>query len=118
MVERFWVSRAVLAPVRADAVDASHPACPPPMTMTSYSCVEDICSVWGVGDCEGVARSSVENGFVLERRYDGNDAACLVEIVMIRSGSILCVLVLVLVVLLYCVDTSAGDVKVKAIVVE
>ena len=37
MVERFWVSSAVLAPVRADAVHASHPACPPPMMRTSYS---------------------------------------------------------------------------------
>lgn len=35
----FWVSRRVLAPVRALAAAASHPACPPPMTSVSYGCM-------------------------------------------------------------------------------
>lgn len=35
MLEREGVMRAVLAPVRAAAAQASEPACPPPMTTTS-----------------------------------------------------------------------------------
>ena len=34
MVSARWVIRAVRAPVRAEAVAASQPACPPPTTMT------------------------------------------------------------------------------------
>jgi hypothetical protein len=30
-----WVSKRVFAPVRAAALAASHPACPPPTTITS-----------------------------------------------------------------------------------
>jgi len=36
MVSRFIVSMSVEQPMRADASAASHPACPAPMTMTSY----------------------------------------------------------------------------------
>ena len=36
MVDAFWVSNRVAAPMRAAAAAASQPACPPPMTMTSY----------------------------------------------------------------------------------
>ena len=35
-VDAFCVSRSVRAPVRADAVAASDPAWPPPITITSY----------------------------------------------------------------------------------
>jgi hypothetical protein len=35
MVEKRWVTNAVLAPIRAAALAASQPAWPPPMTMTS-----------------------------------------------------------------------------------
>merc|ERR1719162_1428999 len=35
-VDKFWVRRAVFAPVLAAAVHASLPACPPPITITSY----------------------------------------------------------------------------------
>ena len=35
-VDAFCVSKSVRAPVRADAVAASDPACPPPITITSY----------------------------------------------------------------------------------
>ena len=35
MVAKRWVTRAVLAPIRAAALAASQPAWPPPMTMTS-----------------------------------------------------------------------------------
>ena len=36
MVSRFAVSRSVFAPSRAEAAAASTPACPPPITRTSY----------------------------------------------------------------------------------
>src|SRR2546429_8540075 len=36
MVSRFWVSRRVRAPARAASAAASAPACPAPITMTSY----------------------------------------------------------------------------------
>ncbi len=42
-VDLFCVIKSVRAPVRADAVAASVPACPPPMTMTSYEEEEDCC---------------------------------------------------------------------------
>jgi hypothetical protein len=35
MVEKRWVTSAVVAPMRAAAVAASQPAWPPPITMTS-----------------------------------------------------------------------------------
>jgi hypothetical protein len=37
MVEIFWVKSKVFAFIRAAACEASHPACPPPITITSYS---------------------------------------------------------------------------------
>src|SRR5690606_22228093 len=37
IVSRRWVTKAVRAPIRAAAAAASHPACPPPTTMTSNS---------------------------------------------------------------------------------
>jgi hypothetical protein len=35
-VAKRWVTSAVRAPIRAAALAASQPACPPPMTTTSY----------------------------------------------------------------------------------
>src|SRR5689334_18247890 len=39
MVARRWVSSSVRAPSRAEAAAASHPACPPPITITSYPAI-------------------------------------------------------------------------------
>src|ERR1039457_518732 len=39
---RFMVMRAVLRPIRAAAIAASHPACPAPTTATSYCSVNAI----------------------------------------------------------------------------
>src|SRR5262245_62011019 len=36
IVSKRWVRRSVFAPARADAAAASQPACPPPITTTSY----------------------------------------------------------------------------------
>ena len=39
MVSSLWVSSRVRAPKRAEAAAASHPACPPPITITSQDWV-------------------------------------------------------------------------------
>ena len=39
IVSILWVKRAVFTPILADAAAASHPACPPPITTTSKSCL-------------------------------------------------------------------------------
>src|SRR5436305_7549983 len=61
MVAKRWVTKAVAAPMRAAALAASQPACPPPMTMTSndfLSVVMDATSTRGRQNPEGVSRET------------------------------------------------------------
>jgi hypothetical protein len=63
-VAKRWVTRAVLAPIRADALAASQPAWPPPMTMTSNDSGVPVMATTSIAGWQGPKDVSRETGVI------------------------------------------------------
>ena len=79
MVSRRCVTRAVRAPVRADAAAASQPAWPPPTTMTSKS--------WSEGECDDL--DDLKTVFRMEEKPVTRRSVAAANMMVIVAGRIL-----------------------------